>query len=257
MSEPQKKLPPTIALIKRIQGLMRPGNRALVDPNQAALQEMAKKKSRGSRKHFAEMEWAKGLMMQEIVQTGILALVGLLIWSAVFRLKNRTTGYVALGPSLSQQMAEVAPVSIKYDILMLFLRQTLGTLGQIDDKSMGSAVDSLRGIVHPSIIAATKKTNESKRKSIQEMGVIQDLHIEKIRNVVADEAKGQVRLFVHGFIPVTIERGETGTRLVRVPYVARVVLEKTLPGDLNPFPFYMLEREERIGASALSWTAAK
>ena len=241
------------AILARIQRSMRP-KPAPENPAAGALEKLQKQPATpGRHRHYDEMGWARGLLTQEVLVTALCAVFVVLIWAAVLRVRMRPPAMVVLPSTLAEQMEDLSAVPIDFDILSLYLRTTLPLLNQADDVHDSSALNVLKGCVHPDILEKARRAVDAKQKVIREQGVLQNLHLGAVRKLVTDEATKRVTCYIDGFVSILYERSETGVKPVRLDFCARVVLEKNTPSKLNPFPFFMVEREQRYGTAAHNW----
>jgi hypothetical protein len=197
-------------------------------------------------RHFSWVVFEQRLLM--LVLGALLAAVAL-VWCMALRLGDKEPVVVRSSPSLKQAAASFygAP-DASYNQLAFFLNACLPLLYAVDGTGH-PLLPLAQGLVSPGIYAAAEARLNRSGKDVLAHDMTQALSISAITGVVADSASGRAAAHVSGCLVVTARRSEARF----FPWRARVVVGANPPSRLDPYPYYLLRSEERVGPEAPEW----
>jgi hypothetical protein len=179
----------------------------------------------------------------------LLFLSSLLIWALNFEISRKPTLVLRAPSSLKQESQRLTrSPSVSYDQLAFFTLAVLPRLYTVDENGY-PFLALLQGVVDPTIISRVELGFNQLGGDLKLNHMTQTLTLTAILDVVADEKLGRVAAYVKGYLCITLN----ASRVKFYPYRAQILLAVNPVGLLNPYPFYVLKCEEKIGAKALEW----
>ena len=128
-----------------------------------------------------------------------------------------------------------------YDQLNLFLNATLPALYQFTPD--GAAFRPfIKGMVAPDLITAADTTFMRDLEAVRKKGICQGLRLSEVdpNGLVFDADSKRVSVLVRGAFELSFQQ-EPVRGVVRIPYVAKIILTPNTPSAVNPFSFYIEE----------------
>jgi len=182
---------------------------------------------------------------------GILFLAASFIWALNIEISRKPTLVLRAPSSLKQESQKLTRASnISYDQLAFFILAVLPRLYAVDENGY-PFLPLLQGVVDPPILNRVEAGFNQLGSDLKLNHMTQSLTLTAIHDVVADEKLGRAAAYVKGYVCITLNE----SRVKFYPYRAQVLLAVNPVGLLNPYPFYVLRCEEKIGTKALEWDA--
>jgi len=179
----------------------------------------------------------------------LLFLASAFIWALNFEFSKKPTLVLRAPSSLKQEAQTLSSsTSVSYDQLAFFIIAVLPRLYAIDGNGH-PFLALLQGVVDPGILARVESGFNVLERDLKINHMTQSLTLTSILDVVSDEKLGRAAAYVKGNVCVTFNE----SRVKFYPYRAKILLAVNPVGLLNPYPFYVLKCEEKIGAKALEW----
>lgn len=201
--------------------------------------------------HFRHYAWTVYLQRLLMANLAILIVATVVVWVMAYRLNTKQPLLVRAPQSLKQKAEDYYKLDdVTYDSVALFLTTTLPLLQAVDDGGY-PMLGLTRGMVSGKIYEAARQGLERDLPKIRKNMIHQHLQVTRVMNVLADPKSRRIAAYVKGYIVVAIQKGSTAP--VVIPYRAHVVLENNPPSKLNPSPYFLVEKEERINNAALAW----
>jgi hypothetical protein len=202
-------------------------------------------------KHYRHFSWVLHEQRLLVLVLGSLLAAVAMVWCMAWRLREKQPVVVRAAPSLRQAAASFygAPV-VSYSQLAFFLSACLPLLYAVDGKGH-PLLPLAQGAVAPDIYAAAESRLDRSMKDVLAHAMTQALAISSITGVVADPASGRAAAYVRGYLTVT----SGGSEARFFPWRARVLVEANPASRLDPYPFYLVRSEERVGPDAPAWDA--
>lgn len=171
------------------------------------------------------------------------------VWTINYELSKKQTFVLRAPLSLKQEAQKLTgSVSISYDQLAFFIIAVLPRLYSVDENGY-PFLPLIQGLIDPSIISHAEAGFNQLGSELKSNHMTQTLTVTAINDVIADEKLGRAAAYVKGNVCVTLNQA----RVLFYPYRAQVLLAVNPVGLLNPYPFYILKCEEKIGAKAIEW----
>jgi hypothetical protein len=200
-------------------------------------------------RHYRHFSWVLCEQRLLLLVLGALLAAGAMVWCMALHLRDRQPVVVRSGPSLKEAAsAYYGAPGISYNQLAFFLNACLPLLYAIDGTGH-PLLPLAQGFVAPEIYDAAQARLDRSRKEVLANSMTQALSISAITDVVADPSSGRAAAYVRGYLTVTARRAEARF----FPWRARVLVEANPASRLNPYPFYIVRSEERIGPAAAAW----
>jgi hypothetical protein len=200
-------------------------------------------------RHYRNFSWVLFEQRLFLLVLGALLAAGALVWCMALRLREREPVVVRSAPSLKDAAAAYyGTPAISYNQLAFFLNACLPLLYAIDGAGH-PLLPLAQGFVAPEIYGAAEARLDRSAKDAKAHAMTQSLAISAITGVVADPASGRAAASVRGTLTVTARRSEARF----FPWRARVLVEANPVSRLNPYPFYIVRSDERIGPAAAAW----
>jgi len=197
-------------------------------------------------RHYSWVVFEQRLLM--LVLGSMLAAVAL-VWCMALRLCDKAPVVVRSAPTLKQAAAAFyGSPDASYSQLAFFLNGCLPLLYAVDGTGH-PLLPLAQGLVAPEIYAAAESRLNKSRNEVLAHDMTQVLSILAITGVVADPPSGRAAAYVRGYLTVTARRSEARF----FPWRARVVVEASPTSRLDPYPFYLLRSEEKVGPDAPGW----
>lgn len=200
-------------------------------------------------RHYRHYSWVIYEQRLVLLVLGALLAAGVLVWCMALRLRDREPVVVRSAPSLKEEAAAFyGTPPISYNQLAFFLNACLPLLYAIDGAGH-PLLPLVQGLVAPEIYGAAEARLDKAAKDVTTHAMTQSLAVSAITGVVADPASGRAAAYVRGTLTVTARSAEARF----FPWRARVLVEANPVSRLNPYPFYIVRSEERIGPAAPAW----
>lgn len=204
------------------------------------------------RRHYRHFSWVIYEQRLLVLVLGFLFGGSLLVWSLALRLRHKAPLVVRAGPSLKESAAGFyGRPEISYDQMAFFLHSCLPLLLAADD-SGHPLLPLVQGLVAPEIYRAAEKQLGKSGPAMLAHRMTQALSITEVSDVMTDAKSGRAGAYLRGYLTVTVRRAEAEF----FPWRAQVVLAVNPVSRLNPYPFYLLRCEQRIGPAAPAWDRA-
>jgi hypothetical protein len=172
-----------------------------------------------------------------------------IVWSLALRMHAKPPLVIRGAPSLKEAAAAFygAP-EVSYDQVAFFLHGCLPLLFAAGREGHPFlALDE--GLVAPEICEAAARRLGASRQGMEGGGVAQHLEITSVGDLDSDPGSGRAAASVEGRLVVIVRDREARF----FPWKARVLLERSPGGRLNPYPFYLARLEQRAGPAAVGW----
>jgi hypothetical protein len=200
-------------------------------------------------RHYRHFSWVLFEQRLLVLALGSVLAAGSMVWGTAIRLHERPPVVVRAESSLKEAAtAYYGTPGVSYNQLAFFLNACLPLLYAIDGAGH-PLLPLAQGLVAPEIYDAAEARLDKSAKDVRAHAMMQALAITAITGVVADLESGRAAATVRGYLTVTAR----GVEARFFPWRARVLVEANPPSRLNPYPFYVLRSEERIGPAAPSW----
>ncbi len=197
-------------------------------------------------RHFAWVVHEQRLMMLVLA---LLFATDALVWTAVFQLDRKAPLVVRAAPSLKEAAATfygATPVS--YDQLVFFLQGSLPLLYSLDERGH-PLLPLAQGLVAPDVYHEAERRLTASERDVRANRMTQSLTITGVSDVVADSKSGRAAAYVRGYLTITVPQQNA----TFFPWRAQALLEANPVSQLNPYPFYLLRLEKKLGAEAVAW----
>lgn len=201
--------------------------------------------------HFKHFAFTTYILRSMAAMMVALLIANVAVWFAAHQLSSKPALLYRALPSLKAQAdAHFKMDDVSFDSVAFFVTSTLPLLHGVNDGDYGP-LELARGMVAPSIITEARQSFERDMGVIRKNMIHQNLYITEVTHVVSDPKTRRVGAYAKGWLVVAVRKGATPAILI--PYRADVVLEANPPSKLNPSPYYLLRREERINDAAIAW----
>jgi len=200
-------------------------------------------------RHYRHFSWVIYEQRLLLLVLGFLLVACGLVWTLSARLERKPPIVVRAAPSLKEAAAAYygAP-EVSYDQAAFFLQGCLPLLYGAD--ADGHPMLALaQGLVAPEIYGEAERRLDAARRDLEANAMTQTLSITGLADLVADARSGRAAARLNGYVTVTVHRAEARF----YPWRARVLMEVNPVSRLNPYPFYLLQLEQRTGPEALTW----
>jgi hypothetical protein len=202
--------------------------------------------------HYRHFSWVIHEQRLVLLALGVFLAGCIGVWALAFNLDRKPPVVVRAGPSLKEAAAAFYGVpEVSYDALAFFLHGCLPLLYSIDD-SGHPLLPLAQGLVAPDVYSEAERRLNASAPEVQANRMTQELAITGVADVVADARSGRAAAYVRGYVTVTVRHAEAQF----FPWRAQVLLAMNPVSRLNPYPFYILRCEERMGPGAPSWDSA-
>jgi hypothetical protein len=203
-------------------------------------------------RHYRQFAWVISEQRLLLLAYGFLLAAAALVGSLAWHLQAKPPLVVRAAPSLKEEAAAFygAP-ELSYDQLAFFLHGCLPLLYAADD-SGHPLLPLAEGLVAPEIYRAAERRLSASGPDVAANRMTQTLSLTAITQVVTDGPSGRAAAYVRGYLTVTMRQAEA----LFYPWRGRVVLAVNPASRLNPYPFYLLALDERIGPDAADWDRA-
>jgi hypothetical protein len=156
---------------------------------------------------------------------------------------------VRSAPSLKETaLAYYGVPEISYDQMAFFLHGCLPLLYAADDAGH-RLLPLAQGLVAPEIYTEAEHRLNQSGRAVSTNQVTQSLTLTGVGDVMADARSRRAAAYVRGYLTITVRHSEAEF----FPWRGQVLLEVNPVGRLNPWPFYLLRFEDRIGPQAPGW----
>ena len=200
-------------------------------------------------RHYRQFAWVVFEQRLILLIFAVLLAAAALVGSLAWHLQTKPPLVVRAAPSLKEEAAAFygAP-ELSYDQLAFFLHGCLPLLYAADD-SGHPLLPLAEGLVAPEIYRAAERRLSASGAEVAANRMTQNLSLTAITQVVTDGPSGRAAAYVRGYLTVTLRQAEAQF----YPWRGRVVLAVNPASRLNPYPFYLLALDERIGPDAPDW----
>lgn len=207
------------------------------------------KMPRDAEKRYLNFSWLIHEQRIIAMMLGVLGFAAASVWGLTFTLTVKPTLVVRAAASLKQEAAKFTGTpSVSYDQLSFFITAVLPRFYCVDENGYPFLL-LLQGLVDPNLITRVESGFITSAADLKANHMTQSLTITAISDVVADDKLGRAAAYVKGYVSVTLRRTEAQV----YPYRAQVLMAVNPIGLLNPYPFYVLKCEEKLGPKALDW----
>ncbi len=197
-------------------------------------------------RHFAWVVHEQRLVM--LVLAFLVATDGL-VWTAALQLEKKAPLVVRAAPSLKEAAASFySATPVSYDQLAFFLQGCLPLLYALDERGH-PLLPLAQGMVAPEVYHEAERRLTTAERDVRANRMTQSLTVTGVTDVVADNKSGRAAAYVRGYVTVTVPQ-QSATFF---PWRAQVLLEANPVSQLNPYPFYLLRLEKKLGAEAVAW----
>ncbi len=201
------------------------------------------------RTHYRHFSWVIHEQRLVVAVGGVLFAACVAVWGLAWHLGRKPPVVVRARPSLKEEAAAFyGGPEISYDSLSFFLNGTLALLHSNDD-SGHPLLPLAQGAVAPDVYNDAERRLDGAGPDVQAHRMTQTLTVTGIGDVVADAKSGRAAAYVRGYVTVTMHRSEAHF----FPWRARVLVAIHPASRLNPYPFFLLRCEERMGPDAATW----
>jgi hypothetical protein len=200
-------------------------------------------------RHYRHFAWVIHEQRLLMLVLGFLMATDALVWTAAWQLGRRAPLVVRAAPSLKEAAASFyGSTPVSYDQLAFFLQGCLPLLYSIDERGH-PLLPLAQGMVAPEVYHEAERRLTAADRDVRTNRMTQTLTITGVTDVVADNKSGRAAAYVRGYLTITVpQQGATF-----FPFRAQALLEANPVSQLNPYPFYLLRLDRKLGADAVAW----
>lgn len=200
--------------------------------------------------------WASTYHRILFVVTLLLLVINAIFGIAIFSVSHRPTFVVRSQGSLAERAADFFQVnSTNFDELAFYLNSVLSIKNTLTPEG-NMMLPLLKGLIAPDIYHSQEMKLIGETEALRVNFITQSLVVTKVTNIVADPKSSRVGAYVIGFLVITVRNAKGGSDATTLPYRALCAVEIQPVSDLSPYPFHLVECQEKVAKDASDWDAS-